>query len=308
MRVRAQLARALCAVWVVALASGCVSEAESEPTASKVPADRMSDDVFHSDEISLIGYAQSKLRADCMERNGYPQLNEAGVQEYPGTYEYLVPKAPDWATATDEQARRMGFGSNSRPEAARVFGREDGYSRADDDCRREAKDILGQESEKIVEQVAMFANAISGEVAEVLHYSGGAEAQELKGLYVPVMDCLERKGYRWSGQGERNLDAYGLFVQKGYHEGPEPERPEPAPGKITIVPAVPERQYVPAPEESDLAVAAAQCARRTGYGDKFFALTLRVTREAIGKHEAELTELTPKVEALAKKAAQLVGR
>ncbi|HEX6352230.1 hypothetical protein [Actinophytocola sp.] len=307
MRVPA-LVRALCVVTGVVVAGGCTSDAEPAHTPSRVPAERMSDDVFHSDEISLIEYTKNKLIADCLERNGYPEKNQAGVQEHPGTFDYLVPKASDWATRSDEQARLLGFGENSPAEAARVMGLEEGYTKASDDCRAEAAAELGPDSVETVSQASEFANSIASEIAAVLYDGDGAEAKELTSLYVPVMDCLETKGYRPSQQGERNLEAYGAFEKKGRLEGPEPARPAPASGRITVLPPVPERRYVPAPEEAELAVSLAQCARQTGFADKEFALRLRVTRAAIGKYEAELTELTPKVEALAKRAAKLVGQ
>ncbi len=301
-------ARVALVVSVTVLAVGCTAEAGSEHSVSRVSADRMSDDVFHSAEISLIRYVENKLIADCMERNGFPQLNLAGVEEHPGTFDYLVPKAPDWAIRSDEQARLLGFGSNSRPEAAQVLGNDIGDAEVNNQCRAETQNLLGQDSDETVSQAYSFANTISGEVADSLYYKDTAEARELKSVSVSFMDCLEQRGLRLSGEGERTLDSYGLFQKEGHFEGPEPKRPEPEPGSVVIVPAVPERRYVPSPEEADLAVLVAQCARQAGYADKFFELILRVTQVAIGKHEAELTELTPKIEALAETAAKLVGR
>lgn len=296
------------ALWMATLAAICAGCTDDSPAgstkASQVAADRVGVDVFHGDQVGLIEYAKNKLVAECMADRGYPQLAQAGVGRGEGFLSSLDVAPPDYAVADDEHARRYGFGNDQPATAPHVLSFDAGFDAAQGACRTEAHNRIGPEYAGVLNQLVDLFNQMSGEVANAM--SSGPSQAEIDQVLGRVTSCLEAKGFYSNGQGTGRLDSYGVGQRQGKFDGPEAPEPRRIPGTVEVLPAQPARKYIPTPQESALAVAAAQCSRDAGFGDKVAEVRLRIVREVIAKHEDVLTELTGKIDVIARQAAGLV--
>jgi hypothetical protein len=228
------------------------------------------------------------------------------VERFSGLFADLDTAAPDFAVVSDEQARAQGFGRDERVQKANVVSFDAGFDRAFVACRNDAGEEIGHEVAKVERQVADLYNKVGDERVEAMN--SPKERAETDQAVHALLACVEQRGFRPVKPGVRTLEAFGIGRPAGRHEGAEPPAPERKPGTIAVLPAVPARRYVPTPQESRLAVAAAQCARQTGYAERIGAQWTRLLRDALAEHEAEIVELRPKVEQIAKSAARVVGQ
>jgi hypothetical protein len=187
-----------------------------------------------------------------------------------------------------------------------VVSYDAGFDKAFERCRARAARALGPEYTKTNSGVVKLYNEIAQERDNALatEKERAATAKALE----TFLSCLDKRGIRGPAAGERNLDTYGIGRETGRYEGALPPPPKRVAGTVEIIPSIPERRYVPTPEESRLAVTAAQCSRETRFGEQLAEQRLRIVRATLVGHETEIAELRPKVESLAKKAAQVVGR
>ncbi|MET8977476.1 hypothetical protein ABZX85_17835 [Streptomyces sp. NPDC004539] len=291
---------------VAALLTSCAAEAAEAPDLSAVPTDRVADEIFQSDAIDLIEYVRNRLTADCMDEQGYPQLKRTRLSTRTKPFTDMDVRPPLFTTRTDEQAALYGFGENRAPESANVLSHDRGFDRRLDTCQDAAGRRLGPEFDKVQNQSYQLYNDVADERDALLKTP--EETAVTAAALRPMLACVENTGFRQRTSGARDLDAFGIGRPTGRYEGAEPPDPRAVPGTVEILPAVPERRYVPTAEESRLAVAAARCARETGFGEKITAQRVRVLRVVVAGHAAEVGELRPQVEEMAKTAAKLEGR
>jgi hypothetical protein len=289
-----------------AVLSACTAEAAEAPDLAAVSPDKVADEVFQAGNINLIEYVRNGLTADCMAGQGYPQLKQTGVPQDTKPFTDMNVQAPLFATRTDEQATLLGFGENSRPKVANVLSYDRGFDERLKKCQDKAEDKLGPEFSEVQNQSYQLYNDVADERDALL--KSPEEAAVTAAALRPMLDCVEAEGFRQMVSGARTLDSFGIGLPRGRYEGTEPPEPKRLPGTVEVLPATPERRYVPTAEESRLAVTSAQCARRTGFGDKIAAQRVRILRKVVGEHGSKIAELKPKVEELAKAAAKMAGR
>ncbi|WP_055710905.1 hypothetical protein [Streptomyces torulosus] len=286
--------------------SACTAGATEAPDLAAVSADKVADEVFQADDIDLIESVRNGLIADCMAGQGYPQLKQAGVPQDAKPFTDMNVQTPPFAIRTDEQATLLGFGENSRPKVANVLSYDRGFDARLKKCQNKAEDKLGHEFSEVQNQSYQLYNDVADERDVLL--KSPEEAEVTAAALRPLLECVEAAGFRQMVSGARTLDSFGIGLPRGRYEGTEPPEPKRLPGTVEIIPAIPERRYVPTAEESRLAVASARCARTTGFGDKIAAQRVRILRKVVGGHGSQIAELKPKVEALAKAAAKLAER
>ncbi|MEV4756961.1 hypothetical protein AB0J86_17860 [Micromonospora sp. NPDC049559] len=295
----------LAVVALVPATAACSSTAHGPRSApvrpvayERVPADRITVEVFRSDALRRLEYAESDRRADCLSRRGYPQLAAAGPQRGEDPFAGMNVAAPAYATADEQRLRRTGFGRNEPAKAAHVLSYHRGFDRAFERCTQEVHRGLGPDFADVRERAYALMNTVTDELST--GSTTGAGAAEYREISVPVLDCLDRAGFRpRPGERERHLRAYGVGVPTGTLTGAPPAPPKRVPGTIEVLPAVPERVYVPTPAEVALAVATNRCARATGYADRYVELRLRDTRRSLERHAADLGALAAQVDTFA---------
>ncbi|GBP99581.1 hypothetical protein SSP531S_09760 [Streptomyces spongiicola] len=296
---------ALGALAAAAVLSACAAEAFEATDLAAVPTDKVADEIFRAGDIDLIEHVRNRLTGDCMDRQGYPQLKRTGLSRQSRPFADMDVRPPLFATRTDEQAKLLGFGEHRRPEAASVLSYDRGFDKQFERCRHAAGRRLGPEFSEIQNQSYRLYNDVADERDALL--KSPAEAAVTAAALRPLLACVEAGGFRRHIPGARTLDSFGIGVPTGRHEGTGPAEPKRVPGTVEVLPAVPERRYVPTAEESRLAVASARCARQTGFGEKTAAQRARVIRKVVAAHESEIARLRPRVAELANSATKLAG-
>jgi len=293
--------RLVVAAAAVLVAAGC-GPAERPVTGrfQHVAADRIAVEVFKADKLSQLGEQLQRRRVECMADRGYPQLAEAAAGGEGGSdlSSTLNATAPDFAVRSEVEARRSGFGQDEPRQAPHVLSYDKGFDETLERCTDEAAKRLGGDLPRVRADAYDLMNVVSVEVAGRIRT--GSAASTFKALAAPLLDCLDRAGFRPAKSGvERDIDAYGLGVATGHLAGADPAPPRRVRGTVETLPAAPARAYVPTPAEAALAVAAARCARETGYAAKFVTARLDVTRQVIAAHEEPLVRLGERIEKLA---------
>lgn len=213
---------------------------------------------------------------------------------------------PLFAQRTAGQARLLGFGENEPGEAAHVLSSDPGFDRHLTGCFAEAGQTLGAELGEVQAQSYQLYNDIADERDKLL--ASPEETAKTDALLRPMLACVEGQGFHQVKPGPRTLDTFGIGYPSGTYQGAEPPAPSRRPGSVEIVAAKPERRYVPSAAEARLAVAATDCAQLTKFGAGVTDQRIRLLRQAMGEHDTQIAELRPKVEKVAKAAAQVVGR
>ncbi|GFH34488.1 hypothetical protein [Streptomyces pacificus] len=296
---------ALCGLAAAAVLTACAAGAAEAPDLTAVRADEVADEIFRAGDIDLIEYVRNRLTGDCMDRRGYPQLKRTGLSRRSRPFTDMNVRQPLFATRTDEQAMLLGFGEHRRPEAASVLSYDRDFDKQFERCRHAAVRRLGTEFSEIQNQSYRLYNVIADERDALLETP--EEAAVAAAALRPLLACVEAKGFRQRTPGAQTLDSFGIGLPMGRHEGAEPAEPKRVPGTVEVLPAVPERRYVPTADESRLAVASARCARQTGFGERTAAQRARIMKKAVAAHGSEIAALRPRVEKLVKAATKLAG-
>ncbi|MFK3980538.1 hypothetical protein ACI2K4_09185 [Micromonospora sp. NPDC050397] len=290
-------------VGIALVVAGCSSTSDdpAEPQAPSgryltVASDRIAVEVFRSDILVRLERQEASVRATCMAERGFPQLAQVGqVAPERGLVELNV-TAPGFATVSEADARRLGFGQDEPARAPRVMSYHAGFDRAFARCTEQAADRIGPRFTDLRGRAYDLMRDVNAEVRA--ESTSGADAEAYRMIAAPVLDCLDQAGFTHQGD-ERHLRAYGVGLPTGTWSGAGPPTPKEARGTVEVLPAVPSRTYTPTPGEVALAVAANRCARRSGYAEKYVEQALTSTRAVLTRHEVELAELAAAIDRLA---------
>jgi hypothetical protein len=305
---RKRLSAMLTMISIAVFAAACSSVVDA-PAPSRLPSgrylqvasDRIAVEVFRSDKLIQLERQEASLRATCMADRGYPQLAEAGEPAPERTLADLNVTAPGFATISEADARRLGFGHDEPARAPHVMSFHTGFDRAFAQCTEQATNRLGRNFPDVRRRSYDLMSTVNAEVrAET---TSGADAEAYRTIATPVLDCLDRAGYPHHGS-ERNLRAYGVGLPTGTWTGPEPATPKGVRGTVEVLPAIPARTYTPTPDEAALAVAANRCARQTQFAEKYLNQSLSHTRKILTRHEVELADLAAALDNLANHSRQ----
>ena len=290
-------------VGAVALTVGCAPDDRPGPAQRSttgryqdVSADRIAVAVFKTDKLVALEQAQEKLRADCMAKRGFPQLANIGRPEQPTRFADLNVTAPDFAVREEDVARRLGFGRDEPAQPAHVISSDPAFDRAFDQCGKAAAQTIDPEFPRVRSRAYDLINKINVETTRAS--LDGPAALDFDRMTTPLLDCLDQHGFHGTNGQKRSLDSYRVGRPTGRLTGPDPAPPRKVPGTVEILPPVPERTYLPTPEESALAVATSRCAREIGYADSYVAHRLGVLRTLLTRYEPEVDEVTSRIEQL----------
>ncbi len=198
----------------------------------------------------------------------------------------------------------MGFGEDTRPAPARVVSTDANYNANLDRCEKQAWEKFGPEARKTHESYNDLVNVLAD-------YRRDVDQEMPKDLSVKVFDCMAKRGYTASDrEAFLKTPSHRLFgVKYGSLDGGAEDAWEPArkPGTVEVGPAIPARHYTPTPEESALAVAWFHCNQETKRVEAWLQAVAKVQQRNVEKNQTWIEELNPKVEQLARKAAELAG-
>ncbi len=277
---------------------GCAAETAVGP--AEAGADAY--DIYLAEEVDTIEFGQDVLRFHCLVDNGYRE------------FEAFVPKSPterarqdaDQITtdnaffASEQDAMTRGLREEpAGPAPAKVIGHDSSLDAISEACDATAWDALGPDAHQIHLEYRQLGNAFGA--------LGTALSEDLVRLQNTVAQCLVDAGEPVT-VAQDQLFGIRPDIELGQPVVyPERIGPKQTQG-VEIIPADAEIAYVPTPAESDLAVKYYECSRQTGAREEFEHLLSEAKTEIVAEHEAELSELNPKIQELARKAADLSGR
>lgn len=263
-------------------------------------------DLFLGDKLDLIEYASRAVTANCMNKRGFPQLKQIGNKLFDGHAKLLViDRARFRGFATEQEARQHGFGSNQAEELPPIVSNDPSFDAALADCNKEADNALGKDSRAAVDAYADLGNQLSGGLGIWVRQ---AVTKEMG----PMVDCLAGKGYHVDDREQYLRQPYNIQhfnIAPGKLDGAAYDwQPKKKPGTIDVGPPKPYLQYVPSSQEADFAAAWFHCDQSTHRLDNLLDGAHRVESEVVAKYEDKLNELNPGIDAIARKATELVGK
>ena len=293
--------RGLCAAalfTVAAALGGCAADTAAGP--AEAGADAY--DIYLAEEVDTIEFGQDVLRFHCLVDNGYTEF-EAFVPESPterARQDADQITTDDSFFASEQDAKSRGLREEpAGPAPAKVYTHDSSFGTISDACDATAWDALGSDARQLHLEYRQLGNAFGA--------LGTSLSEDLVRLQHTVAQCLVDAGEPVTAAQDQ-LFGIRPDIELGQPVVyPERIGPKQTQG-VEIIPADAEIAYVPTPAESDLAVKYYECSRQTGAREEFEHLLSEAKTEIVAEHEAELSELNPKIQELARKAADLSGR
>lgn len=292
-------------------ATGCVDFGDSpSPVASRSEAGPAKPknqpyDIYLGDDLGSIDYARLVLAADCLAKKGFPQLKRAGLAPRKRSFPDLLITPSSFGYTSEQEARARGFGRDLPAEPSRVWSKDPNFELASKRCDDDAWAKLGSGSKKVYDQYFELGNALLADLVG-LHRASIPQPMALK-----IANCMEIEGYRLSDKAawsqSPNIKSFGV----AFGSLAEPSEATWVPtgkGIVEVGPPIPARKYTPTAEESRLAVAWHRCSVKEGWAEHQMRVAMERQQAAVKKHEAQFTELNPKIQQLAKQAAILAGQ
>ena len=255
-------------------------------------------DIYRADDLQTIDAAQKLELYKCLAAEGFPQLLE-GDPDPEGADASEGLDAPDdlWF-ASEEQARENGFGHPEPGRSAKFRLADPAYINLIDSCMESAWKSLGEDAEKTMVDYAVIGNKLR--VEGYTHID-----EKMTEFRDRVFECLQEEEAPVSQQeGSEWGLAFNFAI--GSLEGQKNESSDEL--QFGFSDAIPERSYIPTPEESEVAVQVYNCAIDTGVKEEAMALAYQDRNDVISEVEVELTELNTKISEMSKKAAALRGQ
>ncbi|MEU8072550.1 hypothetical protein AB0B20_22615 [Micromonospora sp. NPDC049151] len=301
----AALAIALAASVLVPALVACSSEiAGTPPSTSGIKNTEFALDNYRGLDMEVVEYALQIQSDKCMADAGYPQnLQVDSSRPYPTTSVFVTDES-QFGLLSEDQARAKGFGQDPGWQPPKVASFDKNYDEVAEKCRGAGWRALGSGSEDLFRSYHDLGN-------ELLLYREEVDRRLPEDLPAKMLTCIKRKGYQPADEQQflQTPKPQLLGIEFGQVEGGSEEwTPNPEPGTVQVDRAFSPGKYVPTPEEAKLAVAWYQCQQETGTTKANRETIAAVQREFVEKRAEALTELNPKIEALAKTAAQLVGK
>lgn len=277
------------------------------PSATADPNDLYN--AFLADDFLTINSARMELEYKCYAANGYPEFltvlpaqkanafrSNAVTPDFKSTFASFseLPWFP-----SEDYAKAAGFGHSTPGMDTFVATADDSFAQTAQDCEGETLTAIAASAELIRDYTAL-----GNSLAEALTVAAN---QNKEPLTKDVFACMSRGDYPVDENGSNKQDIWGVDFGVPYGSPPADYYPDLTKGgAVQIVPATPEGTYVPTSEESNAAAAMYRCSVESGAQDAWQKAMNDAKQKALAENEATLTELNPKIQALAKSAALAV--
>lgn len=291
------------------LLTGCsADDSADQPPAETLEAPR-SFGIFLGDELGLIDFAVRRLRNECLADAGYPQDLELMEDTPSRPFRNLVVTEDYFGPDTEEEARAKGFGHDVPAQPGRVVSGDHHYHMHLEHCEDEAYAALGPDSRRIVEAYQELGTDLSAKFSAALV---NKIEERMPDASERLLNCLEEAGYTPTDEETflEEPDPRLLGVEFGGLEQDDPaaaqSSPEEAEGTVQVTPSVPAMEYVPTPEESELAVVWYGCRAEIGLTDALKAAAGEAQAEIVAEYEDAFRELNPSIQELGRVAAEVI--
>ncbi|MEU7904933.1 hypothetical protein [Actinoplanes sp. NPDC049118] len=262
--------------------------------------------IFRGASLGAVDYAQLKVLNQCLADKGYPQNLQVMLAAPRNPFPQLIVTEKTFGPASEEEARRDGFGQDEPAIPPSVVSFDPNYDRASEQCSEDAWKKLSANAKKVYYSYFDLGNSLSMPFHLTVNERMG------RARWTKLLSCLADKGYRTNDEDAfyrfPDPGLFGVPIGAGAEDPAASWTPKGVPGTVEVGPATPARKYRPSAQESDLAVAWFRCRRDTGIAKDQMDLVMQVQRGLVAKNESELTELNPQIEQIAKQAATLIGQ
>lgn len=292
---------ALCAVAVAV--AGCSTDDAASELPPLPPGASEPFDLYLAQQSDFVVTAMHKLADSCLAEAGFPQERSDDEATEPEGSIFKKPLEP----RSEKQARKYGFGQPIPAEPGKVINDDPAFQAAAKKCDEEAQQKLGgrRELEKILGPHGDLRNTLQHGLNRKSEGILDEHKQELS-------DCLSQNGYERADGGVLDLnegwEQFGITLGDHGEEDHSPVDNKGTPKGEQKLPGKSAREYIPTEEESDFAVEFVRCGKQTGVFADIDEKWKAMQQEIVEDHAAEFAELNPKIEALAKKAAEVLGK
>ncbi|MBL6278397.1 hypothetical protein JMF97_19745 [Micromonospora fiedleri] len=287
------------------LTAGCTSEPGDVSDAPTIPSDPAEQpyDLFLGEQLGIVDYAQRKVRNQCLAEAGYRQNLEVMAAKPHNPFGHLIVTARSFGPTSVEEARRLGFGREFPADPPAIISTDPAYDAASEACDRKAWHRIGKDAARTYREYFALGNKLEGPLQAAQDIELPAD------LTTKLIACLAEQGYRLDDPGQflkRPLpELFGVELGDFSQEGAQ-WQPNKRPGTVEVGPTRGPLRYDPKPEESKLAVAWFTCRQRTDLTRYQLDAAHKVEDEVVKQNETSFVELNPKLEALARTAAELI--
>jgi hypothetical protein len=294
-------------------ATGCDTSPESTPPETTVglppqgdPSGPQPVDIYQAEMLGQVEYAHSVIRNECLVEAGYPQ-NLNGMVEYrpQGNYLRFRPSNHLGFTSEDE-ARERGMGKDQSAEPARIVSFDPSYDAALEQCAAQSWSRFSDSAQATYDAYV----DLGGQVNDVIV---ARVRPVLRAGVAPLIECLEQAGFVFRGtpaerEGVGLLNLAPYLVTMGRYDGPSPDwTPQEIAGTVQVGPPIAALEWIPTPEEQELAVAVFRCDQQSHRIDEAWAAHYAGQVEAINRFETNFSELNPQLGALAEEASTIIA-
>lgn len=256
-------------------------------------------DVYRAEDTELLSYSQMALRVECLKEQGYPEF-EALIGDGPSdqTRQRLSNSVGETLFQDAKDAAARGFGFPAEADPGSVVVHDPGFDATFVECNDKAWKALGAADKTLHSEYVGLANRL---VTALMNGTGAA----VGAATAKIGKCLVDQGKPVTINANSNWGVdFEIPLGSATRSEAEAWKPRQTNG-VEVRPGHPATQYVPTAEESALAVSYYECSESSGARQDLGAELLKVKQAAVAKEEAALAELNPKIEELAKKAANL---
>ncbi|PQZ93654.1 hypothetical protein CQ018_08300 [Arthrobacter sp. MYb227] len=121
-----------------------------------------------------------------------------------------------------------------------------------------------------------------------------------------IVRCLAEQKYSLT-RNTQGIAGFDTTIRFGDFERPAQEPHIIIRIGMEYVAAIKPNRYIPTTKESELAAAYVECGKSTGAATEYLTAIRREQQKIVDRYNAQLTELTPRIEELAKKTEKIVG-
>lgn len=262
---------------------------------------------YLADDLLAINSAKVELEYKCYAAHGYPQFMDVLPAQKANAFRGLA-ETPDFKTTfesigmapwypTEEYARVAGVGHDAPGLDTHVSIDDASFRPVAEKCESSVFRTIGG-SYDAVRTYMTLGNTLVQAIA--------VSEREMRGrLTQEVFSCMSRGKYPVDHHGPNEAPLWG--VDFGVPLGTMPTMgalPDLTKGgRVQVVAAVPAGKYVPTIAESDAAAAMHRCSVESGAQDAWRRGMNEAKTKALAENEVALSELNPKIKALAKSAA-----
>lgn len=280
-----------------ALCAGCSSPGVPGADSASVTGDPY--DVYRAEDIELVIYSQKAIRVKCLSEKGYPEF-EGLLADGPSdeTRKRLAVSSATslFKDATDAATRGFGFPREADPGS--VIVHDPAFEQTFLECDNKGWQELGTTDATLHNDYISLSNRL---VTSLMNGTGSA----IGSATGKIAQCLVDQGKPVTVDPNSNWGiSFGISMGTNSAPEPAPWKPKQTSG-VELRPSHAAVPYVPTAAESELASAYYECSVSTKAREEFDDHVQKVKQEAIAKEESQLAELNPKIEELAKKAANL---